>query len=71
MKELEQKAIFLWMQHHRVNMAESKENIYKHAIQSVNYTIETLERVYCREWNNVKDLYNEQIELKKILEGRL
>jgi hypothetical protein len=75
MKELEQKALDLLYNHSIINPLHNDEEDIKHAIQSVNYTIELLENrkkdqnfVICIILN---EAINEQIELKKILENRL
>jgi hypothetical protein len=75
MKELEQKALDLLYNHSIINPFHDDGEDVKHAIQSVNYTIELLENrkkdqnfVICIILN---EAINEQIELKKILEGRL
>jgi hypothetical protein len=82
MKELEQKADELVSKHlpfaktwdcYWDKPSEEKNHI-KAAIQSVNYTIDILEKlqkVFKRGYLCVNELLDEQIELKKILESRL
>jgi hypothetical protein len=74
MKELEQKALDLLYNHSIINPLHNDEEDIKHAIQSVNHTIDILEKlqkVFKRGYLCVNELLDEQIELKKILEGRL
>ncbi len=51
---------------------QETKNATKSAIQSVNHTIEVLESIKHQiDEDNYQFIINEQIELKKILEGRL
>lgn len=77
MKELEEKASDLLYVHSIINPFHDDEEDIEHAIQSVNYTIETLENLIIKidtdanSYLSTRDALIEQIELKKILEGRL
>jgi hypothetical protein len=85
MKELEQKALDLIDKHlPNVRGADSYNynlddmNVFlskQHSIESVNYALEVLNNVlpyvYFNNEEAVKSVINEQIELKKILEGRV
>jgi hypothetical protein len=84
MKELEQKALDLIDKHlpnvrgaDRYNYNLEQMNVFiakQHAIKSVTHTIEVLEGSNIQADNQerlINSLINEQIELKKILEGRL
>jgi hypothetical protein len=76
MKELEQKALDLLYNHSIINPLHNDEEDIKHATQSVNHTIYTLKKLkkvmaYKVDALNIEEAINEQIELKKILEGRL
>ncbi len=76
MKTIKEQADLIWLKHHRDDMSASKNAIYKHAIKSVEHTIEVLRECFNKQ-EGTKDIYPvanailEQTELLTELTSRL